>query len=786
MSEAQTIPVSGRVLDTQRQPVVGAHVRLARTSAFAIADSTGAFQLKAVPVDEQEFVVTAVGFETLHHMMPLRSSDAVSLQFILRERTEILNPVEVYGVRSITGMGYLDEVHQGFVMAGKKTEVLLLDSLDANTAQNNPRQVLGRVPGANYSETESSGFPSNGIGFRGLNPVQSVETNTRQNGYNITSDLFGYPESYYLPALEAVERIEVIRGASSLQFGPQLGGVINYIMKHGGSKPLEIVTQQTGGSYGLYNSYTSAGGQSGRFNYFGYLQYQGAQGWRPNSDYRKITGFAKVEYQSGEKLKLGLEYAVLRNRIHMPGGLTDSMFVVNPRASFRSRNWLTTPWNLLTATMVWTPAPRTTVRVQSTVNLSARDLVWRNEEGGPQTPDDIDPVTNRYVNREVGRQRFRNSTTEARLLAHYGSAAHSHTLAAGIRLYHGSLKRQGGGEGTDATDFDLTLVGPAFEYDFDFSTTNVAPFVENTFRLGDRLSVTPGLRYEFIYSTIKGYNPSADETAVIRSDRSRSRHILLSGVGIQYRTGTATNLYANVAQSYRPMDYSSLVPFGSMVTVDPALRDSKGYTADLGFRGSVQRFLNFDVSAFYLGNNDRIGVVEKTDASGISYPYRTNVADSRHTGMESYVEFNPVRAWNPAARWSLSVFNSLALIRAQYVSGEFSGNDVEYAPRQINRTGVQWSVPHFSTTLVISKTARSFGDASNQISPSADAIAGLIPAYTVLDWSASAYLGNYLLKAGVNNLTDARYFTLRANEYPGPGIIPSLGRSFYFTVGAKF
>ncbi len=89
----------------------------------------------------------------------------------------------------------------------------------------------GRIPGANYSETEGGGFPSNGIGFRGLNPSQSVETNTRQNGYNITGDLYGYPESYYLPPLEAVERIEVTRGASSLQFGPQFGGVINYIIK---------------------------------------------------------------------------------------------------------------------------------------------------------------------------------------------------------------------------------------------------------------------------------------------------------------------------------------------------------------------------------------------------------------------------------------------------------------------------------------------------------------------------------------------------------------------------
>src|SRR5258708_18705024 len=159
-------------------------------------------------------------------------------------------------------MGYLDEVHNGVIFSGKKTEVLLIDSLDANTAQNNPRQVLGRVPGANYSETEGSGFPSNGIGFRGLNPTQSIETNTRQNGYNITADLYGYPESYYLPPLEAVQRIEIIRGASSLQFGAQFGGVINYIMRKGNpNKPFEFTTHHTVGSFGMFSSFNSIGGQ---------------------------------------------------------------------------------------------------------------------------------------------------------------------------------------------------------------------------------------------------------------------------------------------------------------------------------------------------------------------------------------------------------------------------------------------------------------------------------------------------------------------------------------------
>ena len=202
-----------------------------------------------------------------------------------------------------------------------------------------------------------------------LNPTQSIETNTRQNGYNITADLFGYPESYYLPALEAVNRIEVIRGASSLQYGAQFGGVINYIIRKGNAtKPFEFTTQQTGGSFGMFNSFNSVGGQMGKFNYYAYVQLQTTQGWRPNSDFRKITGFARIEYQASEKLKVGLEYSILRNRIHMPGGFSDSLYALGNRKSYRARNWLQSPWNVMAATLDWKLSQSTSLSIKSTFN----------------------------------------------------------------------------------------------------------------------------------------------------------------------------------------------------------------------------------------------------------------------------------------------------------------------------------------------------------------------------------------------------------------------------------
>jgi Fe(3+) dicitrate transport protein len=110
---------------------------------------------------------------------------------------------------------------------------------------------------------------------------------------------------------------------------------------------------------------------------------------------------------------------------------------------------------------------------------------------------------------------------------------------------------------------------------------------------------------------------------------------------------------------------------------------------------------------------------------------------------------------------------------------------VEASTKYINRIGLSYSDKKLSGTIQMSNVGDAYGDATN-VRISSDPVAGYIPAYTVFDASASYRIKNYSLKAGLNNITDKKYFTVRTDEYPGPGIIPSIGRSFYVGVTAKF
>jgi Fe(3+) dicitrate transport protein len=181
-----------------------------------------------------------------------------------------------------------------------------------------------------------------------------------------------------------------------------------------------------------------------------------------------------------------------------------------------------------------------------------------------------------------------------------------------------------------------------------------------------------------------------------------------------------------------------------------------------------------------------VGLLQLTDASGNPYTYRTNIANSLHKGIETYIEFSPTRlAKTPSSMGQLSFFNSFAYVDARYTSGPYKGNSVEYAPATVDRFGITYGRRFFSTTFVISHTSQSFADASNT-SSSHDAIVGIIPAYTVMDWSATVHpCGKWNIKLGVNNLSDNRYFTLRTDEYPGPGIIPAIGRNAYVSFGVR-
>jgi Fe(3+) dicitrate transport protein len=695
-----------------------------------------------------------------------------------------IQTITVTGSRTPHAVDTPPPVVNGIILSGKTAEVVHVDSSGSNTARDVTRQILGRVPGANISELEAGGFPANGIGFRGLNPTQSLELNVRQNGVNIAGDVYGYNETYYSPPTELIDDIRIVRGASSLAYGPQFGGALDYALKHGTpNTPPSIEVQQSVGSFGLFDTYGAVGGGTGPVTYYAALQHRSEQGERANSDYDQTNAYGRVDLALSPSTSVGLEYTRFRNRVHMPGGLTDAQFQLDPDASDRARNWLATPWNILAAHLDSRLTDHLHLYVTSSLLLAQRYLVWKSEYGGPQLADSIDPTTGQYAPREVDRERFYNVTNEARLADDQHLFGRTNTFTVGLREFTGNMRREAGGVGSTGTDFNMNLFGPYSE-NLKFSTDNVALFAEDLFHLTDRWTISPGVRGEWLRSTISGYDNGDSAIAA----QAKNRAFALGGIGTEYYLGTAATVYANWSAAYRPITYDLLTPFGSNVQISPNLKDGHGYDTDLGWRGTVAPGLSGSVTGFLLVYNNREGLYSYIDTTqGSTVAEEATIGNSRALGVETYVALTPfVLLGIHGPLDGLSFFDAAAYDDARYTSGQFTGNNVEYAPRWVHRAGVTYGYGPATTTLQVATQTHSYTDANNTVLSPDDADIGLIPGYTVVDWSIEVEFPHHFLTSfGINNIGNVHYFTDRAIEYPGPGILPAQGRSLTLSVSYR-
>lgn len=696
------------------------------------------------------------------------------------------------------------EIEAISLLSGKKNEVIRLANIDANLTTNNSRQIFSRVPGISIWENDGSGVQVS-IGARGLSPNRSWEFNTRQNGYDISSDVFGYPEAYYNPPMEAVDRIQIVRGGGSLQYGSQFGGLINYQLKRiVENKPFTLQSQNTVGSYSMFSSFNALGGNTAKWNYYVYNHYRKGNSWRQNGQYDVRNTHAFLQYKINTKNSISVEHTNMDYELQQSGGLTDAQFASNHQQSFRNRNWFSTPWNLGAINF------DTKVNENLSFNLKIFGLIGeRNSIGfvaAANVLDTFNTTLNDFNNRQVDRDFYKNIGSELRGLYSYNLLKMKQSLAFGARIYQANTTRKQKGKGDSGFDYNTTILTDKYPTELLFTTNNFAFFVENQFNITDNFSVTAGVRYENIFSDMKGRLFISGTNEVNAIPISTQRNVILGGLGMEYKLKNS-NIYTNFSQAFRPVLFSDITPPATSDIIDVNLKDANGFNLDLGYRGALPKILTFDISAFYIQYNDRIGSILRyldNDPAKATYQFRTNLGKSSNKGVEAYVDFNlfELVKLNPK-KGKLSLFASLAFINATYddfkttsIFGaapniiikevNLKGNKVENAPSQIHSIGVTYSFKGFSTTLQTRITSEVFTDATNTEAANSAATIGKIAGYQVYDLSAEyVLLNNYNIKFSINNLTNTKYATRRAGGYPGPGLMPGEGRSINLGLGIK-
>ncbi|GAA3621984.1 TonB-dependent receptor domain-containing protein [Flavivirga jejuensis] len=800
--------ISGTVtFSKDNRPINNVKVYDKASGLLATTDDSGYFQFQT---SKKTLTLIFFSLEYEAEEISIQTNTTSELKIVLKDLTQNLSEVEITARKQrLFELKRLKDVEGTAIYAGKKTEVILVEQSMANLASNNARQIYSQVAGLNIYQNDDAGLQLN-IGGRGLDPNRTANFNTRQNGYDISADVLGYPESYYTPAAEGLEEIQVIRGAASLQYGTQFGGLINFKMKSPNpNKPLEIITRNTLGSFGLYTNFTSLSGTKNKWSYYTYFNYKRGDGFRPNSEFESKNVFAHLGYQFTKNTSLRAEVTYLRYLAQQAGGLTDTMFNEDPLQSNRERNWFEVDWLLYNLKFAHKFSEKTNFTFNFFgLDASRKAIGFRGDpfpSGLNKNPIKDEDITNLdgtyFYNRDILIGEFKNWGIEARFLTKYNLLGKESVFLIGSKYYNANNSgEQGAGSVGIDPDFSIveTVTGDYPNVsNFKYPNRNLAVFGENIFKVSYKLSITPGFRFEQIRTESQGdyftkaYDNANNLIASAENEDNRvfDRNFLLLGVGASYKPSHYVELYANVSQNYRSVTFSDIRSVSPTFIIDPDITDEEGFTLDIGLRGKYKKAISYDIGVFNVNYNGRIGNILDDRANWV----RTNVGDAFIYGIESFVDWNILDLFQHDPKYRLGLAVNFAYIDSEYTSSKqngVKGNQVEFIPNVNLKTILRFGYKNFLGSVQYSFLSKQYTDSSNAEidAPGSirEGVIGEIPEYDILDVSLSYTFRKIKLETGINNVLDNSYFTRRATGYPGPGIIPSAPRNFYTTLQLKF
>ena len=690
--------------------------------------------------------------------------------------TEELAPMVVRGEAEYEGVSqepFLPPIAGTQVYGGKKASVIDLDDLPKVQA-NNYRQALISTPGLLYSEETT---PLVSLGYRGIGePHRMQYLQVLKDGIPIHADPYGYPEAYYTPPLDVVDRLEFVRGGASLMYGPQPAGALNYVTyRPRRDRAFSGRTYHTFGSDDLYSTYTAVDGTSGPLGYLGYYNHRQAEGFRAsNSDYRLDGGHFKLVYDVAPGTTAVLGFDAYEEEHGEPGGLTlaNGPGLANYRVDRNQSTRLHDRFELRRY------VPSLELGHEFDEDTRGELRVWggyydrfsRRQRGGGFGSAPVGPLADSNA---IERQEFYSFGSDARVRHDYYWGGKTQTLTGGLYFHRSDSPRTDKiGAAADATDGVVSSRSQRDVY-------AGAAFAENRFAWGD-FSVTPGLRLETVAQEVQVDRPLAGG-GTVSTLKSGTAVEPLYGLSTAYVLPRHTELYASVAKSFRPRVFTeSVIPASGAVIagdVDPTTT----WMYEVGYRGEPTRWLRWDTSLFWVDMDNRFGGT--VTAGGVTQLRSVGRSINRGWDAATEVDLEGVaRALRGEAdeerAHRVAVHASLTLLDAEIHGGTQDGRVPQYAPEVSLRSGVVYRWKDRAKVAFLG-THVSDHYATDDENP-----ARLIPSYISWDLTTEfkVYRDTVSVVGGINNLFDEDYY---ARIRPD-GIDPAYRRNFYAGVQVSF
>lgn len=626
----------------------------------------------------------------------------------------------------------------------------------------NQADVLARIPGVNYVDEDGRGLRPN-IGLRGLSPQRSQYVLLLCDGVPCNTSIYSDSGSYYGVPPERVAGIEVVKGGSSLLYGPNtVGGAINYLYRPLSEKPFEAVLDLRGGSYDNFMSNLFASGTQGATRYGAEFMRKQGDSFRDNSAFEINDGDLRLGRRFNEDHDVQAHFSFYDEDSQTPGYLTPAQFAQDITLSNKPNDRMFNERIVgdIRSTHVLGEGRKFETLFYSSYNR--RDWYIQNFAN---TTGQALANTNGQNLRE-----FHVVGFEPKFSQNYDLGfLKNNTLEVGGRVYHDTLDRI---VGTGPTPKSLSRGSGTITSDIGFNTLALAAYVQNEFRLTDRFSVTPGLRYEYIEQERKDILGD--------TEGSKFTDILLPGIGLKYSVAPETIAYANVSRAFRPPTFND--SFDPTTSASRDLDAGKAITYEVGFRSNPYEWLRLDAALFRFDFEDQV-VISQNVASNF---------DTRSQGAEGTAQLGLIGLLRhlapesgPNSDHELYLTGGFTVQDTEFLDGAFVGNELPFAPDQMYTFGARYEWrKQASVQLQGRRVDDQFTDNANTVAPSADGIIGVMPIYTVWDLNLNYDYKPLSVAAGVRNLFDEKYIAERNTFFRGVTAGPN--RTFYVGLSVQY
>ncbi len=801
------IVVSGIVSDAaDHTEIPGAYVSIHRNDSVIVglaSDVSGRFSLSVAERDGLELVVKSIGYLPYRLSLDGDKANYRDLDITLEWDDVDGDIIEVFGES-----GRSNPRNVGTM---SRVSAATLDLVRPVGTQ----EMLEYLPGINGFSDDGMGNSRLNIGIRGLNPRRSSRVLVLEDGVPIQPAPYIYPNMYYNPPTERIERIEVLKGSAAIEYGPQtMGGVINYITSRPRYAPGGLA-EIAAGTNGLMSGYLEVGGIGGESTRLeGQFLYKRGDGYRENNAFEQLNGTAKVTLTpSPEKtiyLKGNVDHEVAGATYT---GLTDYSFRADPSFNPKEHDLFTIDRLSVDGVMHEVLSSSVRSMTRGYFNRFERDW-WREDdvfyraddyEANPSTatpvpwfePGDLVRAGNRSTNFGILRTFHSLGLEQSYRISHRPvDSVHASGLIGG-RLHWERFEdnkvvgdapdaRAGVFYRTDPVDSTITIVGSAINYE----TIALSLYGRESIDIGP-LNLSLGARLEaFEQEQIDRLHGSlyADKTSVE----------FLPGFGASYALGPL-HLFGGVHRGYTPPSSGALKAVG-FASATPSsegidLRSEKSWNFEVGVRGATEA-LSFEVAAFDI-------IIEDLVAAGRGTLFR-NLGGARSLGVETGLSIrgSSIIDWLPTLDLSWTLLEATVLdgvipsaVLAGDVPVDISGKELPYAPRHTLNVGLTSTIDNRLVVRGdIHYVSRSWSDFENIETTTARGDTGPIPAHATvsagISWRPSDRLRFNLTG---KNLTDEVYIGSLLHSNPrqpeagqSSGIIPGGGRQVTLAVGYSF